>query len=77
MGPELLTVGAVIDPFARGCDPLARRNGCGMANHGHNVAMAACFGAQNAKPILGVMVGYALDESRQHFSARRLRLLAH
>jgi hypothetical protein len=24
-------------------------------------------GAQNAKAILGVMVGYALDEARQHF----------
>jgi hypothetical protein len=39
--------------------------------------MAAGFDAQNAKPILGVMVGYALDQTRQHFLARRLRLLAH
>jgi hypothetical protein len=42
-------------------DPLAGRNGCGVANHGHHVTMAAGFGAQNAKPILGVMVGYALN----------------
>jgi hypothetical protein len=32
-----------------------------MANHGYHVTMAACFGAQNAKAILGVMVGYALN----------------
>src|SRR6516165_10719565 len=59
--PELLTVGAVIDPFARSCDPLACRNSCCMANHGYHVAMAACFGAQNAKAVLGVMVGYPLN----------------
>jgi len=59
--PVLGTMGAVVDPFARGCDPFAGRNGCGMANHGHHVTMAGCFGAQNAKAVLSIMVGYPLD----------------
>jgi hypothetical protein len=38
-----------------------------MADHGHDITMTTRPGAQNAKAILGVMVGYALDEARQHF----------
>ena len=38
-----------------------------MSNHGHDITMPACPGAQNTKAILGVVVGYALDEARQHF----------
>ena len=64
---ELLAVGAVVDPFARGGDPLAGRNGCGMPNDGHDVPMAARLGAQNAEAVLGVVVGDALDEAGQHF----------
>ena len=64
---ELLAVGAVVDPFARGGDPLAGRDGCGMADHGHQVTMPARFGAQNAEAILGIVVGDALDEAGQHF----------
>ena len=64
---ELLAVGAVVDPFARGRDPLAGRNDCNVANHGHDVTMPSRPGAQNAKTILGVVVGYSLDEARQHF----------
>jgi hypothetical protein len=44
-GPELLAVGAIIDPFARGRDPLTGGNGCGMADHGHHVTMPACLGS--------------------------------
>ena len=64
---ELLAVGAVVDPFARGRDPLTGRNGCGMPDNGHDITMAARFGAQNAEAVLGVVVGDALDEARQHF----------
>ena len=64
---ELLAVGAVVDPFARGRDPLAGRNGCGMAHHGHEITMAARLGPQNAEAILGIMIGDALDEAGQHF----------
>jgi hypothetical protein len=48
-----------------------------MANHGHDVAMPARPGAQNAKPILGVVVGYSLDEARQHFLVRWFGLRIH
>jgi hypothetical protein len=48
-----------------------------MANDGYNVTMPACFGAQNAKPILSVVIGHPLDEARQDFLARRLQLRAH
>ena len=60
-------MGAVIDPFARGRDPLAGRNGCGMADHGHDITMPARLGPQNAEAVLGVVVGDALDEAGQHF----------
>src|SRR5262249_20620867 len=48
-----------------------------MANHGDDVTMPARPGAQNAKTILGVVVGYSLDEARQHFLGRRFRLRNH
>ena len=37
---ELLPVGAVVDPFARGGDPLPGRHHGGVADHGDQVAMA-------------------------------------
>ena len=40
-----------------------------MANHGHDVTMTTRSGAQNAKTILGIVIGHALDEARQHFVA--------
>src|SRR5262249_292628 len=51
--------------------------GCGMANHGHDVTMPARPGAQNTKPILGVVVVYSLDEARQHFLGRWFWLWTH
>jgi hypothetical protein len=38
-----------------------------MADHCHDITVTTRPGAQNAKTILGVMVGHALDEARQHF----------
>ena len=42
---ELLAVGAVVDPFARGGDPLAGRDGCGVAHQRNEITMAARLGA--------------------------------
>src|SRR5262249_12086172 len=67
---ELLAVGPVVDPSAGGRDPLASRNGRGMANNGYDVTMSAHPSAKNAKTILGVVVGYSLDEARQHFLSK-------
>jgi hypothetical protein len=60
-------VSAVVDPIAGSRDPLTGGNACGVANHRHDVAMTTRPGTQNAKAILGIVIGYALDEARQHF----------
>ena len=64
---ELLTMGAVVDPFARGGDPLAGRNGRGMTDNGHDIAMAARLGPQKAEAVLGIVISDALDQAGQHF----------
>ena len=38
-----------------------------MANYRNDITMTTRPGAQNTKTILGIMVGDALDEARQHF----------
>jgi len=63
----LLAVSAVVDPVARSRDPLTGGNTCGMANHRHDITMTTRPGAQNAEAVLGVVVGYTLDEARQYF----------
>jgi hypothetical protein len=57
----------VIDPIARSRDPLTGGNARSMANHSHDVTMTTRPGAQNAEAVFGIMVGYSLDEARQHF----------
>ena len=42
-----------------------------------SLSTSCLTGAQNAKTILGVVVGYSLDEARQHFLGRRFRLRTH
>jgi hypothetical protein len=54
---ELLAVRPVVDPLARGRDPLAGRNDCGVAYYGHYVAMPARLGAHYAKIILCIVIG--------------------
>jgi hypothetical protein len=66
-----------LNPFAGGRDQLAGGNGCRMANHGDDVTMTARPGAHDAKTVLGVVVGYSLDEARQHFLGRRFRPWTH
>ena len=57
----------VVDPIARCRNPLTGRDRCGMPNHGHDLAMTPHFGAQNAKAVLGIVVGDAFDQARQNF----------
>ena len=38
-----------------------------MANNGHNIAMAARLGPQNAEAVLGIVISDALDEAGQNF----------
>src|SRR5215472_16700542 len=70
---ELLAVGAVIDPLARGHDPFAGGNDGSVAHHRHDLTVSARPRAQDAETILSVVVGHSLDETRQHFPGIRLR----
>jgi hypothetical protein len=70
---ELLAVGAVIDPLARGHDPFAGGNDSGMADDRHHVTMSPRPRAQDAETILSVVIGYSLDKTCQHFPGVRLR----
>ena len=69
-GLELLAMGAVVDPFARGGNPLAGGNRGSMPDGGQQVAVPACLDAQNAEAVLGIVVGDPLDETRQDFLRR-------
>ena len=64
---KLLAMGAVVDPLARGGDPLTRCDSCRMAYHGHDIAVASCLGTQHTESILGVVISDALDQSGQYF----------
>ena len=63
---ELLAVRAVVGPFARRGDPLAGGDDGGMADDGHQIAMAARLRPENAEAVLGVMEGHPLDEAGEH-----------
>ena len=69
--PELLAVGAVVHPFARGGDPFPRRHRRRMPDHGDQVAMAARPGPQHAEAVLRVVEGDALDRPGQDLPVRR------
>jgi hypothetical protein len=68
-------MGAIVHPFPRRGDPLAGGNGWRVADHGHQLAMAAGLRPQHAKTILDIVEGDALDEARQHFVGRCCRRL--
>jgi hypothetical protein len=69
-GLELLAMSTVVDPFARGGDPLAGGDRGGMPDGGHQVTMSARLDAQNAEAVLGIVVGDSLDETREHLLSR-------
>ena len=60
-------MGTVIDPFARGGNPLASGDHRGVPNHGDEFTVAACLDPQNAEAVLLIVVRNALDEARQNF----------
>ena len=53
------------------------RNGCGMADNGHDITMPARLGPQNAKAVLDIMIGDPLDQPRQHLSIGCIGLHLH
>jgi hypothetical protein len=60
---KLLTVDAIVDPLAGGDDGR-------VADHGHQVAVAARLRLENAKAVLSVVEGHPLDEPGEHFLGR-------
>ena len=71
---ELLAMGALVDPLPRHRHPLSGRDDGGMADHRHQIAMAPSLDPQDAKAVVGVMEGDALDKTDQDFLDRRFRL---
>ena len=67
---ELLTVGAIVDPFARCDDPLAGRDDGGVADDGHQIALSARLRPEHAEAVLGVVEGDPLHESGDNFLSR-------
>ena len=66
-------IGAVVDPSSTRLQELAGRHHRGMAEYGDQVALAAGFDAQHAKPVLFVVEGDALNNTGQGLD-RRARL---
>ena len=67
---ELLTVGAIVCPFAGRCDPLAGGDDGGVADHGHQIAVPARLRPEHAEAVLGVVEGDPLDEASENFLSR-------
>src|SRR5208282_3551771 len=65
--PELLTVGAIVDPIAGCGDPLAGRDDGGVADHGHQIAMSARLRPEHAEAVLRVVESDPLDKACEHF----------
>jgi hypothetical protein len=60
-------MGTIIDPFARGSDPLAGGDHGGVPDSGYKLAAPPRLDAQNAEAVLGIVVGDPFDETRQDF----------
>lgn len=63
--PELVPVGAVVDPFARRRAPLPGPHHRGSAHHRDKIAMAPGLRPENAEAVLGGVVGDALRRAGQ------------
>jgi hypothetical protein len=61
---------AVVDPFARGRDPLACGDDGSVTDDRDKIAMATGLCSQNTKPVIAVMEGDTLDKASQNFLDR-------
>jgi hypothetical protein len=74
---ELLAMGAVVGPVAGGRNPLAGGDHGGMANDGDEIAVASRLDPNDAKSVVGILVGDALNQPSQHLPIGLLRLHLH
>ncbi len=72
-----LTVGAIVDPFAGCGDPLTGGDDGGMADNRHQIAVSARLCSENAEAVLGLVEGDPLDEAREYFLGRCLKIGLH
>jgi hypothetical protein len=70
-------MGGVVRPIAGSCNPLAGGNHGGVANDGDKIAVAASLDPNDAKSIVGVLVGDALNQPGQYLPIGLLRLHLH
>ena len=63
-------MGAVADPGAARRDPLALHHRSGMSNHRYEITLATGLHLQDGEPVLGVVVGNALNGARERFERR-------
>ena len=68
--PELLTVGAIVDPFAGCGDPLAGGDDGGVADHGHQITVSARLCPEHAEAALGVVERDPLNHAGENFLSR-------
>jgi hypothetical protein len=66
-GLELLAMGVVVGPVTGGRNPLTGGNHGGVANDRNEIAVAARLDPNHAKPVVGILVGNALDQPGEHF----------
>ena len=69
-GLELQAVGAVVEPGAAHLQPLAGGDGGGVADDGHEVALAAHLDPQHAEARVGVVERHPLDQAGQSLDGR-------
>jgi hypothetical protein len=70
-------MGLIIRPFPCGRNPLAGGNHGGVANDGDKIAVAACLDPNDAKSVVGILAGDALNQPGEHLPIRWLRLRVH
>ncbi len=76
-GLELLAMGAVVRPVTGGRNPLTGGNHGGVANDRDEIAVTTRLDPNDAKAVVGILVGDALNQPGQHFPIRWLRLRLH
>jgi hypothetical protein len=76
-GLELPAMGAVVRPVAGGRNPLAGGNYGGMTNDGDQFSMTTRLDPDDAKSVVGILVGDALNQPGKDLTIGWFRLCLH
>ena len=69
-GLELLTVGAVVDPFTRRGDPFPGGDRGGVTHDGDQITVTARLRAQDAEAVFGVVERHPFDDAGDDLAVR-------